>query len=376
MSKRSMMKKTLAIAMFCVSGIALTALPSKAETKTGNPDNGVTQVRTGTPKTLTQEIELSQNAIVKSYIKAFLNQKERFGRMLGLSKYYFPIYEKVLKEHNMPDQLKYISVIESALNPHAVSTAGAAGPWQFLNEIGKRYGLAVNDSLDERRDPLLACNAAANYLQESYNMYGNDWLVAIASYNAGRNNIKWAMEDSGGKTNYWELRKYLPAETQSYVPAFIATVIIMNNPGRYGIEPIMGDFPVDTKTLQLKKSFSMENVAKAANISLDQLCALNPAYKKLTVYCTEKSPKRLVLPILPGFAYNAVYKELGFPLDPDLPMAPKVIKYYISYRVQQGDTFDVIAEKFKITPEEVKRLNKMNDTSVLTPGMMLQIGQG
>ncbi len=183
------------------------------------------------------KVPLTYNDVTVRFINQYLNtQRGRFSRVLGLAQNYFPIYERIFKNRNVPEEMKYISVIESSLNPNAVSPVGAAGLWQFMPGTARLYGLTVSDWQDDRKDAEKACNAAASFLLDSYLLY-NDWLLAIASYNCGRNNIRWAMDKSGGKKTFWEIRDFLPPETRSYVPAFIATAYIMQNYKQLRINP-------------------------------------------------------------------------------------------------------------------------------------------
>jgi membrane-bound lytic murein transglycosylase D len=331
-------------------------------------------------ESLQNKVPLSYNESVRKTIEAYTSQKKRFGEMLGLSKYYFPIYEKVFRERGIPEEIKYLSVIESSLNANAVSRVGATGAWQFMYEVGKIYGLAINDSIDERKDPVLAANAAASYLLDSYNIYG-DWLLAIASYNCGKNRIKWAIEDSGGQKDYWAIRKYLPAETQNYIPAYIATVYIMNNYQKHDIFPEAG-YLTETETLPVKSVISFEDISRQTGLNLNQLTYLNPSYKKQIVNATETSPRNIVIPVLPTYTYNSLCKMLGLPgryipeaKIPDVPVVPATV-YYLVYYVQEGDTITSIAGKFTgATEDQIKTANNLS-TSVLKPGMMLKIRQG
>ncbi|HCN85185.1 MAG TPA: lytic transglycosylase, partial [Sphingobacteriaceae bacterium] len=260
---------------------------------------------------------------------------------------YFPIYEKIFRERGIPEEIKYLSVLESSLNANAVSRAGATGTWQFLYEVGKIYGLAINDSIDERKDPVLAANAAASYLLDSYNQYG-DWLLAIASYNCGKNRVKWAIEDSGGQKDYWAIRKYLPAETQNYIPAYIATVYIMNNYQKHDIFPEAG-YLTEAETIPVKSVVSFEEISRQTGINLNQLSYLNPSYKRLIINGTETSPKNIVIPVLPTYTYNSLCKMLGLPgrfvPEPKVPekAAAPATTYFIVYYVQEGDTIASIA---------------------------------
>lgn len=235
-----MMKKISAAIRSLLPVLILISL-SKAGIASGNNKAGIDSLTFKQALILMEnKVPLPYNEYVARYINIYTaSQKPRFSKVLGLSKYYFPIYEKIFRERNVPEELKYISVIESSLDPNAVSRVGATGLWQFMYETGKLYGLNINESTDERKDPVKACNAAASYLLDSYFLY-DDWLLAIASYNCGRNNIKWAMEKAGGKKDFWSIREYLPVETQNYVPAFIATAYLMNNYQQHNITPSAG----------------------------------------------------------------------------------------------------------------------------------------
>lgn len=331
-------------------------------------------------ESLQNKVPLTYNESVRKTIDAYSSQKKRFGEMLGLSKYYFPIYEKIFRERGIPEEIKYLSVIESSLNANAVSRAGATGTWQFMYEVGKIYGLAINDSIDERKDPVLAANAAATYLLDSYNMYG-DWLLAIASYNCGKNRIKWAIEDSGGQKDYWAIRKYLPAETQNYIPAYIATVYLMNNYQKHDIIPEAG-YLTETETIPVKSIISFEDIARQTGLKINQLTYLNPSYKRQIVSATEKAPRIIVIPVLPTYTYNSLCKMLGLPgryiPEPEIAAAPvtPAATYFIMYNVQAGDTITSIAGKFSGTTEDQIKTSNNLQTSDLKPGMMLKIRQG
>jgi membrane-bound lytic murein transglycosylase D len=370
-----MMRKRKAIITLMAIIAMVTSMAGRVNAKGADPYQRSLEV-------LQNKVPLTYNETVRRTIESFTGQKSRFAELIGLSKYYFPIYEKVFKDHNIPDELKYISVVESSLNPQAVSRVGATGPWQFMYEIGKLYGLAVNDSLDERKDPVLASIAAANYLADSYSLYG-DWLLAIASYNCGRNNINWAIEDSGGKKDYWSLRQYLPAETQNYVPAYIATVYMMNNYQKHGIYPVEPDFNTQTETIEVKTNISLDEIARQANVRPAELGYLNPAYKRFIVYGTKEEPRDIVIPVLPTPNFNALARLLGLPervipgpyvaaVAPP-PPPPKVYAHIIMYKAQDGDTPDSIAGKFQnVKAEDIKTVNNLDGTGIVS-GAFLQI---
>lgn len=344
-------------------------------------------------ESIQNRVPLTYNAEVQRFIDIYINrQKARVSQMLGLSQYYFPIYKKVFENRNVPEELKYISVIESSLNPQAVSHMGATGPWQFLYEVGKLYGLEISDQVDERKDPYLAANAAASHLLESYYIY-DDWLLAIASYNCGRNNIKWAMEKAGGKRDYWSIRQYLPTETQNYIPAYIATVYIMNHYWKHNIEPSGTDLPLETEHITVNSTVTFRSIADASNLTTDEIARLNPAYLQGAITGSAERPQRLILP-----GSRKPYLELvnevvnGRPVSDARLQAANSIFYkgigtgvkrtgftksgdeVITYRVQPGDTLSSIANQFKgATEEEIKVMNKLKDSSSVKTGMVLKI---
>lgn len=371
-------------------GFSLATRASEINKPSTNSSTTVDPAYRLTLENLQKTVPLTYNESVQKLIHAYAAQKTRFSKVLGLSKYYFPIYERVFKEKGLPNELKYLSVVESSLNPHAKSWVGATGLWQFLEPVGKIYGLTINDTIDERKDPLLASAAAADYLLKSYAMY-NDWLLAIASYNCGHNNIKWARESAGGENlDYWAIRKYLPTETQNYVPAFIATVYIMNNYKKHGIYPSDPEFNTFTNTMTVNRKVSLWSVAKATNVSIDVLTFLNPAYKNEVVNGCPDNPQRLIIPEIKPYIYTALREELlkSSPVEGDLQLSyvvpeselPEKSSTYaprnvsIVYKVQEGDTLSSIAEKFKGTEEEIKVINKLKHYSV-KPGMVLKIFQ-
>ncbi|PRY53641.1 membrane-bound lytic murein transglycosylase D [Arcticibacter pallidicorallinus] len=344
-------------------------------------------------ESIQNRVPLTYNAEVQRFIDIYITrQKSRISQMLGLSQYYFPIYKKVFENRNVPEELKYISVIESSLNPQAVSHMGATGPWQFLYEVGKLYGLKISDLVDERKDPFLAANAAASHLLESYYMY-DDWLVAIASYNCGRNNIKWAMEKAGGKGDYWSIRQYLPTETQNYVPAYIATVYVMNHYWKHNIEPGTTDLPFETETISVSSPVTFSAIASASNLTTEEIARLNPAYLQGGIYGSEEYPQRLVLPAnrKPYFdlvndvmngqtvsdarlqaANNIFYKTRGAGVKGT--SRTRSGDQVIMYRVQRGDTLSSIVAQFKgATEEEIIVINKLKDSSSVKTGMVLKI---
>src|SRR5690554_1773456 len=231
---------------------------------------------------------------IKSYIK---NRKRSYERLAALSEYYFPLFEEKLAKYNIPMELKYLAIVESALNPRAVSRMGASGLWQFMLPTGRAFNLDVNSYVDERYDPIKATEAACQYLSSLYNMY-EDWDLALAAYNAGPGNVNKAIRRSGGMKNYWNIRRNLPRETQGYVPAFVATMYIFEYHQEHTIVPKRADIQhVETDTIYLKRKMSFEQISDLVDISVDELRFMNPSYKLDIVPYSSENPNYVRLPI-------------------------------------------------------------------------------
>ena len=223
---------------------------------------------------------IQYNPALENVIKSFLkNRKKSFERLMAISEYYFPIFEESLAKQNVPLEIKYLSIVESALNPKAVSRVGATGLWQFMYQTGLEYNLKVDSYVDERSDPLKSSKAATQYMTNMYRIFG-DWELVLASYNSGAGNVAKAIRRSGGQQNYWNIRKYLPKETQGYVPAFLATMYIYEYHKEHGIVPnraIIKHF--ETDTVMVKKEMSFKQIADLLDVPVPQIQLLNPAYK-------------------------------------------------------------------------------------------------
>ena len=225
-------------------------------------------------------IEMPYNDEVQKVIDRYSGRfRQSVSTILGAANFYMPIFEQALEEYGLPLELKYLPVIESALNPKAVSRAGATGLWQFMLSTGKQYGLEVNSLVDERCDPIKASYAAAQYLKDLYRIY-NDWNLVIAAYNCGPDNISKAIHRSNGETDYWRIYPYLPKETRGYVPAFIAANYIMNYYCEHNICPMRTRLPAKTDTVMVSKNVHLEQVAAVCHVDLDVLRALNPQYRR------------------------------------------------------------------------------------------------
>ncbi|WP_034260085.1 LysM peptidoglycan-binding domain-containing protein [Altibacter lentus] len=306
------------------------------------------------------EYNPSLESVIKHYLK---NRRRTMGRLMALSDYYFPMFEETLDKHNLPLELKYLAIVESALNPRAKSRVGATGLWQFMYNTGKIYGLEVSSYVDERSDPLLATEAASQYLKSLYNSLG-DWDLALAAYNSGPGNVAKALRRAGGYTNYWNIRHHLPRETAGYLPAFLATMYIFEFAKEHGFTSEGPAIPyVATDTLHVKRMITLEQVAKITNVDLQELQFLNPSYKLDIIPFIENENYVLRLPLdaVGKFVANeeAVYafaeKEFN---DREKPL-PEFFEESnsVQYRVRSGDYLGRIAEKYGVSVSQIKRWN-------------------
>ena len=224
-------------------------------------------------------IPMTFNAEVRSYIRMYLNRmRGRLDVMLTLSEFYYPIFEEALARYDVPEELKHLTIVESAMNPNATSRVGAAGLWQFMYTTGKNYGLEVNSIIDERRDTYKSSDAAAHYIHDLYKVFG-DWHLAIAAYNCGPGNINKAIARSGGKRDFWQIYPYLPRETRGYIPAFIAATYIMNFYPEHGLHPKRVTIPLRTDTVMVERNMLFSYINKYTGIEMDELRTLNPQYR-------------------------------------------------------------------------------------------------
>lgn len=324
-----------------------------------------------------KKIPLNYNEYVQSYIDIYTAPRRRntMAKIIGLAKYYFPIYEKAFKEAGIPEEIKFLSVVESALNPNAVSRVGATGPWQFMFATARLYGLKMDNYVDERKDPIQASYATAAYLKDAYNDFG-DWLLAIASYNCGKGNVIRAMQKSGG-TDFWSIRNYLPAETRGYVPAYIAIAYVMNFYKKHQIIPEECNFATQTDTVLVNKFVSLNNLSKALEIEPAEMAILNPSYKKHIVNGTADKPKRIVIPTMAYADFANVYAALNDTED-GAPVAtfaavrdethPATSTYY--HQVKRGESLSAIADRYRVEVQDLKVWNHLR-SSAITPGRKL-----
>ncbi len=288
-------------------------------------------------------IEMPFNSLVRSNIEMYIRKRDLVERMLGMSLYYFPIFEAALEKEGLPDELKYLPVIESALNPFAKSRAKALGLWQFMRPTAKGMGLECNSLVDERQDPIRSSEMGAKYLKQLYNTY-NDWSLAIAAYNCGPGNVNKAIRRSGAANpDYWAIYHHLPAETRGYVPAFIAACYIMNYHNLHGISPALAKRPLITDTIHVSKRVHFKQIAQVLDIPVDEIEALNPQYLK-QVIPGDIHPYALILPSQQIHCYIMSEDSI---LDTDAD------KYKRRTVVEPGEYFNDPNGKYKIV-EEVK----------------------
>lgn len=259
-------------------------------------------------------MEMPYNNVVQKFIDRYSNElRNAVGIMLGASNFYMPIFEQALETYSLPLELKYLPVIESGLNPKAVSRVGATGLWQFMLATAKNYGLEINSLLDERCDPIKSSYAAANYLSDLYRIFG-DWNLVIAAYNCGPDKLTQAIHRAGGSKDYWKIYPYLPRETRGYVPAFIAANYIMNYYCEHNICPMTTDLPAKTDTILVNRDVHFKQIAQVLNMDEELVRSLNPQYRKdIVIGYTKPSTLRLPVDKINSFidqedsvyAYNA-----------------------------------------------------------------------
>lgn len=323
-------------------------------------------------------IELPYNPIAKRYIQRYIKHGPRqTARIMRESEYFFPIFEEALGRHNLPYELKYVPVIESALRPTARSKAGAAGLWQFMPATAKRYGLEVNSLVDERLDVYKSTEAACVFLQALYTIFG-EWNLAIAAYNCGPGNVRKAIQYAGGKRDFWSIYPYLPHETRMYVPLFIASNYVFGYAGEHGIcaDTIRADRML-TDTIVIKDRMHLRQVAEVLDIPIEDLRYLNPQYTRDIL--PGNKAYRLCLPMeqTAGFisqqdtiiAYNA--KQLIYDRRAEIDMAQKTsvaggytVNGKMYYKIKQGDTLGSIAKKFHVTVSQLQKWNRLTGTNI------------
>lgn len=328
-------------------------------------------------------IKLPYNSIIRNHIHVYtVKKRDKFSAILGLMDYYFPMIEDIFDSYGLPAELKYMAVIESALNPNAVSRVGATGLWQFMYSTGRMYGLNINSVVDERRDPVKATHAAARYLKDMYNIY-KDWGLVIAAYNCGPGNVNKAIRRSGNKKDYWEIYYRLPRETRGYLPMYVAAAYGINYFAEHGVTPLPLNIPVATDTLMINKDIHLSQISGVMGIPLDELRALNPQYRTGLVPGSTK-PQPLTLPMahVGDFidlndtimnykrdTYLTKTVRIDDPYRSTSTAVPSVAgKTRLTYTVKSGDNLGFISEWYRVSLADLRYWNNIYKNTI-------QVGQ-
>ena len=325
-------------------------------------------------------IELPYNSTVRNCINLYVERRRDLTeRMLGLETFYFPMIEEMLDKYGLPLELKYLVIVESALNPIALSRAGASGLWQFIISTGKNYGLEINSLIDERRDPIKSTDAACRHLKDLYETY-EDWNLALAAYNCGGGNVNKAIKRANGKKDYWAIYNYLPKETRLYLPYFIAANYVMNYYAHHQLYPVQPPLPLATDTVMINQMIHFDQIAEVLQIGKDTIRALNPQYKREIIPGNFK-PQILRLPAMQAYAFVEKEDEIAAHRANELftnrtiavgnnTTAGRTEK--ITHKVTTGESVSTIAHKYGVTTSNVLRWNNLKSSRV-NPGKILTL---
>lgn len=329
-------------------------------------------------KNIHSVVALPYNSIVRNHIHVYTGRKRaNFEVMLGLRDYYFPMIEDIFDSYGLPAELKYVAVIESALNPNAVSRVGATGLWQFMFSTGKAYGLTINSVVDERRDPVKSTHAAARYMKDLYGIY-HDWGLVIAAYNCGPGNVNKAIRRSGNRKDYWEIYYRLPRETRGYLPGYIAATYAMNYYDEHNIRPVPISFNYITDTIMVTRDLHLQQISAVLNLPMAELRALNPQYRN-SIIPGESRPMALTLPVncLGDFIqyqdtiaqfkadeYLSIAQRTASPVSsvyipPDIKGKSKII-----YTVRSGDNLGYIASWYNVGLSDLRYWNNIYKNTI------------
>ena len=332
-------------------------------------------------KKMNSFITLPYNDIVRNYIIMYSEKMPtRMAHMLGLCKYYMPIFEEILIRYDMPQELKAMTIIESAMNPRATSRVGAKGMWQFMYSTAKQYGLHVDSFVDERMDPVKSAEAAAQYLQDSYEIFG-DWNLAIASYNCGIGNVNKAIRRAGGKRDFWSIWPFLPRETRGYVPAFVGALYTMKYYKEHGIKPEAVGMPVAVDTFYINKQLHLKQVSELTGAPLEELKDLNPQYKHEIIPGHERE---YILRLPYNYTNQFIeFEDSLYKHKADVYFNPATIKKIkdggdgelIIYKVKSGDYLGKIAGQYRVSVAQIKKWNNLKSNDIRV-GQRLTIYRG
>jgi membrane-bound lytic murein transglycosylase D len=327
-------------------------------------------------------VDLTYNTVVRRYIEVYTRQKRSsVGVMLGLSQYYFPLFDEIFDYYDIPNEMKYMSIIESALNPRATSRTRAVGLWQFMYGTGRSYGLTINSLVDERRDPIKSTYAAARYVKDLYAIY-HDWTLVIAAYNCGPGNVNKAIRRSGGKRNYWDIYYYLPRETRGHVPAFIAATYTMNYYREHNLKPIPVSFPVTSDTIMVTKNLHFMQISEVLGLPVQLLKDMNPQYRT-DIIPVNGQPMSLRLPLEQTTRFIDLEKEIYAYKDSIYFNSDKAIispttydartgfdepppgSYSkLSYTVKEGDNLGFISMWYNVRLSDIQYWNNIRRNTI------------
>jgi len=323
-------------------------------------------------------IKLPYNSIIRNHIHVYtVKQRKQFSAVLGLTNYYFPMIEDIFDSYGLPTELKYMAVIESALNANAVSRVGATGLWQFMFSTGRMYGLNINSLVDDRRDPVKATHAAAKYIKDLYKIY-NDWILVIAAYNCGPGNVNKAIRRSGNKKDYWQIYFRLPRETRGYIPQYVAATYAVNYYEEHRIRPLPLNIPVSTDTIMVNKDIHLNQISEVMGIPLGELRALNPQYRTGLVPGSAK-PLSLTLPVshlgdfidlndtIRNYKPDVYLSRINLTGDPSrsvyVPVDVKG-KTRLLYTVRDGDNLGYISEWYRVGLSDLRYWNNISRNTI------------
>ena len=320
-------------------------------------------------------MEMAYNEVVRKYIDTYVEGKmrEKVSYMLGAANFYIPIFEEALEAYGLPLELKYLPIIESALNPSAVSRAGAAGLWQFMTSTAKIYGLTINSLVDERRDPIKSTWAAARYLKDLYDIY-KDWNLVIAAYNCGPGNVNKAIKRTEGKADYWEIYYNLPKETRGYVPAFIAANYVMTYYCDHNICPMQTDLSMTTDTIHVNRQLHFKQIAEVCDIPMDEIRDLNPQYRRDIIpgnsqECILRLPNEHLYTLISNMdsVYNHKKDQLfthRATVNLKETTSAKQASAVVYHKIRSGDTLSTIARRYGTTVSRIKKLNGLKNNNI------------
>jgi len=317
------------------------------------------------------EFKMTYNPIVKKFIELYtIRLKDKLQIIIGLGDFYFPIIDEILRSSNLPKELKYLPIIESALNPQAVSRAHAVGLWQFMRGTGKENGLLISNYVDQRRGLIESTIAASKYLKLLYHMY-NDWQLTLAAYNCGPGNVNKAIRRAGGKRDFWEIYRYLPRETRGYVPAFIGAAYALNYYKEHNIGPIPTTLPLQTDTIFIYKNLHLGQVAGILGLPIDYLKSINPQYLKDVIPASGKIRYSLRVPseYKPKFISwkDSIYAYRSSFYKNSNNCVHAIVsdgKGKVIHHVQSGESLWLIAGQYKVTVNSIKEWNNISGNKI------------